>query len=131
MISPNPAAHSRDISANVWLRSTAESLTMLFPDFNPAVLPEDQVQKALALVNAWQSQLIARLVTPSTTSTVTPEAENHDNLLTVEECAQRLRRSPKWIYRGVKSLPFARKLGPRSWVFSEQGLQKWILRQMP
>jgi len=55
---------------------------MLLPDFDPAVLPEDQVPKALALVNAWQSQLIARVVTPSTTSTVTPEAENHDNLLT-------------------------------------------------
>ena len=104
---------------------------MLLPDFDPAVLPEDQVPKALALVNAWQSQLIARVVTPSTTSTVTPEAENHDNLLTVEECAQRLRRSPKWIYRRVKTLPFARKLGPRSWVFSEQGLQKRILRQKP
>jgi predicted DNA-binding transcriptional regulator AlpA len=104
---------------------------MLLPDFDPAVLPEDQVPKALALVNAWQSQLIARVVTPSTTSTVTPEAENHDTLLTVEECAHRLRRSPKWIYRRVKTLPFARKLGPRSWIFSEQGLQKWILRQRP
>ena len=52
-----------------------------------------------------------------------------DKMLTTEEAAALLRRSTKWIYRHQKGLPFARKLSERSWVYSEQGLRKWLARQ--
>ena len=98
------------------------------PEFDPASIPVEQIPRALVAVAAWQSALAARLIlTPSPSHE--PMAEAEDRLLTVRECAERLRRSTKWVYRRVKTLPFARCLGPRSWVFSQRGLEKWLARQ--
>jgi Helix-turn-helix domain len=58
-----------------------------------------------------------------------PEAAEPDKLLTTEEAAALLRRSTKWISRHRRSLPFARKLSARSWVYSEQGLRRWLARR--
>jgi hypothetical protein len=52
-----------------------------------------------------------------------------DLMLTTEEAAAALRRSAKWISRHRKNLPFARKLSERSWVYSEQGLRRWLARK--
>jgi hypothetical protein len=38
-------------------------------------------------------------------------------------------RSPKWIYRHIKELRFARRIGPRDYSFSLLGLRKWQARQ--
>jgi predicted DNA-binding transcriptional regulator AlpA len=100
----------------------------VLPEFDPASIPIEQIPTALAAFAAWQSALAARLLTSSSQITETA-TEKEDRLLTVQECAERLRRSPKWVYRRTKTLPFARCLGPRSWVFSLKGLEKWLAQQ--
>jgi len=52
-----------------------------------------------------------------------------DANLTIEEAAALIRRSKKWIYRHRAALPFLRKLGPRSYVCSRVGLEKWLGRR--
>src|SRR5713226_2946483 len=113
-----------------WFRLAGTEVmdSLVLPEFDPAAIPVEQIPRALVAVAAWQSALAARLIsTPSPSHEPTTEAE--DRLLTVRECAERLRRSTKWVYRRVKTLPFARCLGPRSWVFSQRGLEKWLARQ--
>jgi predicted DNA-binding transcriptional regulator AlpA len=67
------------------------------------------------------------MATPATI--VETATETDDRLLTVQECAERLRKSTKWVYRRTRTLPFAICLGPRSWVFSQKGLEKWLAKQ--
>jgi len=102
--------------------------SVVLPEFDPASIPVEQIPAVLAAFAAWQSALAARLMaTPETI--VETATETDDRLLTVQECAERLRKSPKWVYRRTKTLPFARCLGPRSWVFSQRGLEKRLARQ--
>jgi predicted DNA-binding transcriptional regulator AlpA len=102
--------------------------SFVLPEFDPASIPAEQIPVILAAFAAWQSALVARLMaTPATIAETATEADDH--LLTVQECAERLRKSPKWVYRRTKTLPFAVCLGPRSWVFSQRGLEKWLVRQ--
>ena len=91
-------------------------------------IPVDQIPAAMAALAALQTQLCARLMTPGQEPQPGPAAEP-DVMLKVDEVAARVRKSTKWVYRRAKTLPFARRLGPRSWVFSEHGLEKWLARQ--
>lgn len=97
---------------------------------DPSAIPTNQIPAVLSALAALQGALAARLIAspqPATDGSVA--GNDHDTLLTVGETAERLRRSPKWVYRRVKTLPFARKLDNRSWVFSQKGLEKWLARQ--
>ncbi len=58
-----------------------------------------------------------------------PAAPADDTNLTIEETAKRLHRSTKWIYRHRATLPFIRKLGPRSYICSQNALNKWLARR--
>jgi predicted DNA-binding transcriptional regulator AlpA len=98
------------------------------PEFDPVSIPVEKIPSAIAVLAAWQSALAVRLMTAPESSPA-PMTQIEDRMLTVRECAERLRRSTKWVYRRVKTLPFARSLGPRSWVFSQRGLEKWLARQ--
>jgi predicted DNA-binding transcriptional regulator AlpA len=56
----------------------------------------------------------------------TPEGKiEDDRLLDVAEAAQMLGRSPDWLYRHAKALPFSRRLGTML-KFSRQGLQRYL-----
>jgi len=98
-------------------------------DLDPSAIPINQIPAVLSALAAFQSALAARLLIPEPA----PPASDvdKDRFLTVRECAQRLRRSTKWVYRRTKTLPFARCLGPRSWVFSEKGMEKWLASRTP
>lgn len=101
---------------------------MALPTFNPEDVLSAEIPAALAALSAWQSQLIARLMTSGSVPApaMTPVA---DRMLTVKEVAERLRCSTKSVYRRVDTFPFARRNGGRAWIFSEQGLTKWLARQ--
>jgi hypothetical protein len=71
--------------------------------------------------------LAARLLEPEPAPE--PVEEPDDRMLTAAEASKILRRSLKWISRHRNNLPFARRLGPRSWVYSEKGLRRWLARQ--
>jgi predicted DNA-binding transcriptional regulator AlpA len=56
-------------------------------------------------------------------------ADPDDRLLRVGEVAAMLDVSEWWVYMHAKTLPFARKVGPRSLRFSEKGARRWLLRR--
>jgi excisionase family DNA binding protein len=56
-------------------------------------------------------------------------SDTDDSQLTIEEAAQLLRRSTKWLYRHKKQLTFIRKIGPRSYLISKSALIRWRDRQ--
>ena len=49
-----------------------------------------------------------------------------DNLLKVEDVANRLNCPADWVYRNTDKLPFTRRLSPNQLRFSEKGLEKYI-----
>ena len=51
-----------------------------------------------------------------------------DTYLTIKEAARLLHLLTKWLYRHRATLPFLRKLGPRSYVCSKLELNRWLAR---
>jgi len=100
----------------------------MLPEFEPSTLPAADIPAAMTMLAAWQAQLAARLMDTMQKPQDQPSSES-DVMLKVEEVAARLRKSTKWVYHRAKTLPFARRLGSRSWVFSSQGLERWLARQ--
>jgi hypothetical protein len=49
-----------------------------------------------------------------------------DQMLTVDEAAAILRRERRWIYRHAATLPFVRRLSPRSLLCSRKGVERWL-----
>jgi len=103
----------------------------MLPDFDPLTLAAADILGAIALLSAWQAQLAARLMvtTIQPAQQPVPAGDEADRMLTAPEAAAMLRRSVKWLYRRNHELPFARRLSGRSWIYSEQGLRKWLARQ--
>lgn len=46
-------------------------------------------------------------------------------LLTVREAAPLLGVTPRWLYRHAPTLPFAKRLGPKTLRFEAEGLATW------
>jgi len=98
-------------------------------NIDPASVPLEQIPAMIAALAGLELALAARLLEAGSNSSPEQRSENEDRMLTVRECADRLRKSTKWVYRRTRTLPFAICLGPRSWVFSQRGLEKWLVRQ--
>jgi hypothetical protein len=49
-----------------------------------------------------------------------------DQMLTVDEAASILRCERRWIYRHANTLPFVRRLSPRSLLCSRKGVERWL-----
>jgi predicted DNA-binding transcriptional regulator AlpA len=98
-------------------------------NIDPASVPLEQIPAMIAALAGFELALAARLLEAGPASGPEPRSENEDQMLTVRECADRLRKSTKWVYRRTRTLPFAICLGPRSWVFSQKGLAKWLAKQ--
>jgi predicted DNA-binding transcriptional regulator AlpA len=56
-------------------------------------------------------------------------APSEERLLSVEEAAGRLSKTPDWLYHHHRALPFAVKVGAHL-RFSESGLNSWIRERM-
>lgn len=108
-------------------RRAGTVLTVL-PDFDPAVVPADQIPAALTTLAGWQTQLAARLMKAPATAAA-PQANEQDRMLTTAEAAEMLRKSTKWLYRHAETLQFARRLPGRGLLFSKAGIVKWLARQ--
>jgi predicted DNA-binding transcriptional regulator AlpA len=54
------------------------------------------------------------------------QSDTSDLMLTTEEAAALLRRSPRWIYRNARKLPFVRRLSARSMVHSRKGIERYL-----
>ncbi len=92
-----------------------------------ATVPDDQIPGALALLAAAQSTLASRLVSVSLRPT---HREEETTWLSVEQAAAKLGRSPRWLYRNAKRLPFLKRLSRKVLLVSEQGMMRWVAVQM-
>ena len=96
-----------------------EKGTIVFPD--PADIAPENIAPIMAQMAAIQLSLAARLVSVTTEQS----QEETDNLLTIEEAAERLKCSPDWLYKRARALPFTVRVG-RSLRFSERGIEEAI-----
>lgn len=53
-------------------------------------------------------------------------ADEEDRLIKVDEAAEILGVNKRWLYDRSDTLPFAKKLAPKTLRFSEVGLREWI-----
>ena len=89
-------------------------------------IPTDEIPVMLGAIATLQAQLMMRLTHLSAPA---PQASDGDDpMLTVEEVAEKLRCSTKKIYRLAPKVQWARKVGA-GWLFSRNGLEKWLARQ--
>jgi predicted DNA-binding transcriptional regulator AlpA len=95
-----------------------------------AGLPQSSVRDLLRRLAVAQSILVVELgpEESSRQSEATGQAED-DRMLTAKEAAELLRRSPRWLYRNRKKLPFVRPLSTRSFLCSERGIRQWLNRR--
>lgn len=98
---------------------------MMLPDFDPAVVPAEQIPATLSQLAAWQSQLAARLVAAAPSAAVVVDVR----LLTIEEAATKLGVTNEWLYRRSKRLGLAVKLGDGTLRFSSTSLDTYIKNQ--
>jgi predicted DNA-binding transcriptional regulator AlpA len=86
--------------------------------------PIEGLPDLIAQVEALKARLYARLTSASPSA-----AAIRGRLLDVKEAAQKLGRSPDWLYRHGSELPFVVRDG-RLLRFSEQGIEEYIRRRM-
>jgi hypothetical protein len=89
--------------------------TITVPD--PDSVPDDGLSALIVQLAALQARAAARLLTRP--------ARPLDELLTLDEAAQRLRTTPDWLIR-QKDVPFRVDLSPGQVRFSALGLDDWI-----
>jgi predicted DNA-binding transcriptional regulator AlpA len=92
-------------------------------------LPREVITELLAQSAAVQSTLTASLLRP--TPAPVPAGDADDMMLTTPEAARLLRKSPRWIYRRAGTLPFVRRLSPRSMVHSKRGIERYLATRKP
>jgi len=74
-----------------------------------------------------ENELLSRLVQVNGSAARRAKGDDDaDTMLTTEEAAELLRRSPRWIYRNAHRLPFVRRLSARSMLHSKQGIERYL-----
>jgi hypothetical protein len=91
-------------------------------------LSSESIARLLAQLAAVQSAIAARLiVAAAATNGAAPVVA--DELLSVLEVAKLLKRTPRWVWRSQKKLPFLRRVGGRGLIASRRELETWLARQ--
>jgi hypothetical protein len=91
-------------------------------------IAEADAESLPAIAMALAARMAATRAAPLPAPAPEPVAQDNETL-TIAEAAACLKRGPKWIHRNRKKLPFIRQLGPRSYVASKQGLERWLARR--
>lgn len=89
-------------------------------------IPAEIIPHLLAHLSSVQIALVARLLSAQANRDSSQEGTDSDQLLRVQEAAERLRTSPDYLYRNAKRLPFTVRLGPRQLRFSAHGIDRYI-----
>ena len=85
-------------------------------------VPHHELPVLLAHLLALQARAVARMACEP--------VQTDDRLLDAQTAAALLCKSPKWLYKHGRTLPFARRVG-RSLRFSEAGIRRYIDRSRP
>lgn len=89
-------------------------------DLDVSAIPRDRIP---ALIAALAARL---LLEPEQSVEQATQTEADDEMLTTEEAAAMLRRSPRWIYRNARRLPFIHRPSPRSMLHSKKGIARYL-----
>ncbi len=90
-------------------------------------LPEEDLVDVVAELERLRARAWGRLSRPSGNGGADGRRQpDPDQMLTVKEAAEILGVEERWLYDRSDSLPFARKLAPRTLRFSERGLYRWL-----
>jgi hypothetical protein len=89
-------------------------------------LSTQAIAALMARAAAVQGTLSAALILIEPSAKPDQPEELDDEMLTVDEAANRLHRNRRWIYRHAKSLPFVKRLSPRNLLCSERKLNRWL-----
>src|SRR5262245_35698473 len=90
-------------------------------------IPQAEIARLLGEIELLKDRLLSRSRAADGSRAKPPEKS--EQLLTVEEAAQKLGCSEDWLYRQSKKLPFVVRFG-RQLRFSELGIEKYIRRRM-
>jgi predicted DNA-binding transcriptional regulator AlpA len=88
------------------------------------VVPE-RVPALLGELEALRAMLWARNQAPPTPALPASNGAKPDTWLKVDEAAERLAVSRRWLYTHADSLPFAKRLTGGTLRFSSRGLERW------
>ena len=88
----------------------------------PAALTALHMQASAALSAIGLAWASSAQITQGTSQ----ETADADQMLTVDEAAELLRRKRRWISRHAATLPFVRRLTPRSLLCSRRGVERWL-----
>jgi excisionase family DNA binding protein len=100
----------------------------VLPNFDPALVPADQIPATIAIIGGWLTQLAARQMPAPAPVPQGAANDGADEWLTAPEAAKLLRCSTKTLYRKAAQMPCCRRLG-RTLLFSKTGLTKWLAKQ--
>lgn len=88
-----------------------------------------EIAEAIGLLEEFKARLLVKSVVAELGAEPSESTHAEDQLLTVEEAAQVLGQTAKWVYRHADGLPFTRRLSRRNLRFSKLGLQKYLARK--
>jgi hypothetical protein len=82
--------------------------------------PPESLVKLLAQIAAVQSAVVAQLL-------AAPAADDGpDEWIKPEAAAAILKKSPRWIWKNQRKLPFVRRINARSLLCSRLGIAQWL-----
>jgi hypothetical protein len=90
-------------------------------------LPAEAIPFVLARLTALQSQLTTQLLLTTGRPAEAPQAA--EEWIDIAEASQVIHKSTKWFYRHARTLPFVRRLGPKSLLVSKPAMMRWLERQ--
>jgi hypothetical protein len=95
-----------------------------------SAVPANNIAALLGQLEYLRALLLARLISEgvagSSTSSIQAPSPSQDRLLTPAEAAALMGVKVRWLYQHHRSLPFTRKLSPRTLRFHEPGLYRWV-----
>jgi hypothetical protein len=91
-------------------------------------LDREQLASLIGQLEHLKALAWARLI--STPASAIEARTGNDRMLTVEEAAVLMRKKPQYLYRNKNRFSsFMKKTGPRSYVCSEAGVQRWLVNR--
>jgi predicted DNA-binding transcriptional regulator AlpA len=90
--------------------------------------PASEAREIVGELAGLQADLLMRVAAPPRPAPAVQGSGEQERLLTVHAVAERLGKSPEWVYRNSLSWPFRRKLGRRTLRFEERGFERWLNR---
>jgi hypothetical protein len=89
-----------------------------------ASLPREVIAELLAESTTVSALLAARLASSAREPASSPK--EGDDWISIDEAAQRLGKTRRWIFKNARTLPFTRRVSKKTLLCSSKGIEKWL-----